>query len=61
MYSGKAEDYAAGHIPGAVYVNVGSEMTNPADSTKGQILTQDALSALMSRVGVTPETTLVLL
>lgn len=57
--SGKPEDYAAGHIPGAVYVNVGGEMTNPEDSTKGQILTQDALSALLSRLGVTPETTVV--
>lgn len=57
--SGKAEDYAAGHIPGAVYINVGNEMTNPLDSTKGEILTQDALSALMSRIGVTPETTIV--
>lgn len=54
-----AEDYAAGHIPGAVHVSVGAEMTNPEDSTQGQILTQDALSALLSRIGVTPETTLV--
>ena len=57
--SGKPEDYAAGHIPGAVYANVGGEMTNPEDSTNGQILTQDALSALLSRLGVTPETTVV--
>jgi thiosulfate/3-mercaptopyruvate sulfurtransferase len=51
--------YAAGHIPGAVYINVGNQMTNPKDSTKGQILTQDALSALMSSIGVTAETTVV--
>ncbi|MCC6168221.1 MAG: sulfurtransferase [Caldilineaceae bacterium] len=57
--SGKAEDYAAGHLPGAVYVSTGGEMTNPEDSTKGQILTQDALSALLNRIGVTPETTVV--
>jgi thiosulfate/3-mercaptopyruvate sulfurtransferase len=55
-----AEDYAAGHIPGAVYVNVGEQMTNPEDSTEGQILTQDALSALLSSIGVTPDTTVVL-
>ncbi len=58
--SGSAEDYAAGHIPGSVYVNVGEQMTNPEDSTRGQILTQDALSALLSSIGVTPETTVVL-
>lgn len=57
--SGDLEDYTAGHIPGAVYVSVGGEMTNPEDSTRGQILTQEALSALMSRLGVTPETTVV--
>ncbi len=57
--SGSAEDYAAGHIPGAVYINVGDEMTDPEDSTRGQILQQDALSALLSRAGVTPETTVV--
>lgn len=58
--TGDAEAYAAGHIPGAVYVNVGNQMTNPEDSTKGQILTQDALSELLSSLGVTPETTVVL-
>jgi thiosulfate/3-mercaptopyruvate sulfurtransferase len=58
--SGNQEDYAAGHIPGAVYISVGAEMTNPEDSTKGQVMSQDALSALLSRVGVTAETTIVL-
>jgi thiosulfate/3-mercaptopyruvate sulfurtransferase len=56
---GSADNYAAGHLPGAVYVNVGDEMTNPEDSTRGQILTQDALSALLSRLGVTEETNIV--
>ncbi len=54
-----AENYAAGHIPGAVNVSVGDQMTDPEDSTQGQILSQDALSALMSQLGVTPETTVV--
>jgi thiosulfate/3-mercaptopyruvate sulfurtransferase len=57
--TGNAETYAAGHIPGAVYVNVGDQMTNPEDSTQGQILTQDALSTLLSSLGITPETTVV--
>ncbi|HXF62168.1 MAG TPA: rhodanese-like domain-containing protein, partial [Caldilineaceae bacterium] len=57
--SGSPDDYAAGHIPGAVYVNVSQEMTNPEDSTRGQIMTQEALSALMSRLGVTADTTVV--
>jgi thiosulfate/3-mercaptopyruvate sulfurtransferase len=57
--TGNAEEYSAGHIPGAVYINVGDEMTNPEDSTRGQILTQDALSALLSSRGVTADTTVV--
>ena len=59
IHAGNAEDYAAGHIPGAVNVNVGQDMTNPEDSTQGQILTQDALSALLSQLGVTADTTVV--
>lgn len=57
--TGNADAYAEGHIPGAVYVNVGAQMTNPDDSTQGQIMTQDALSELLSSLGVTPETTVV--
>jgi thiosulfate/3-mercaptopyruvate sulfurtransferase len=58
--SGNADTYAAGHIPGAVYVSVGEQMTNPEDSTRGQIMTQDALSELLSSLGVTHDTTIVL-
>jgi thiosulfate/3-mercaptopyruvate sulfurtransferase len=57
--SGNPEEYAAGHLPGAVYVNLGDDMTNPEDSTRGQILTQDALSALFSRLGINADTTVV--
>jgi thiosulfate/3-mercaptopyruvate sulfurtransferase len=57
---GDAEEYAAGHIPGAVLVNVGDQMTNPEDSTRGQILTQDQLSALMSELGMNLEDTIIL-
>ena len=57
--SGKREDYDAGHLTNAIYVNLSEDMTNPQDSTRGQILTQDALSALMSRLGVANEDTVV--
>jgi thiosulfate/3-mercaptopyruvate sulfurtransferase len=57
---GDIEAYAAGHLPGAVHVDVGDEMTNPLDSTRGQIMTQDALSELFSRLGISPENTVVL-
>lgn len=57
--SGKREDYDAGHLPNAIYVNLSEDMTNPEDSTRGQILTQEALSALMSRLGVANDDTVV--
>ena len=53
------EDYDAGHITGATYVNLSADLTNPDDPTQGQILTQDALSALLSRLGITADTTVV--
>jgi thiosulfate/3-mercaptopyruvate sulfurtransferase len=56
--SGKQETFDNGHLAGAVYINLQS-LTNPEDSTRGQILTQDALSALLSGLGVTHENTLV--
>ncbi|GIV77966.1 MAG: sulfurtransferase [Litorilinea sp.] len=56
---GSQEDYDAGHLPGAVHVDLFADMTNPEDSTRGQILTQEALSALMSRLGVTRDQTVV--
>ncbi|MEX1019084.1 MAG: sulfurtransferase [Litorilinea sp.] len=58
--SSRQESYVEGHISGAVYVHTGSQLTNPDDSTQGQILTQDALSALFSEIGVTHDTTIVL-
>lgn len=54
-----AEDYAAGHIPGALFVSGFGDLTNPADSTRGQILTQDALSELFSRLGISADTIVV--
>lgn len=57
--AGNADDYAAGHIPGALYVNGFGDLSNPEDSTRGQILTQDALSALFSRLGISADTTVV--
>ncbi|MCB0141953.1 MAG: sulfurtransferase [Caldilineaceae bacterium] len=49
---GDPEVFAQGHIPGALFVNLGSDLTNPNDSTRGQILEQDALSALFSQLGI---------
>ncbi len=55
-----AEAFAANHIPGARFVHGGADITNPEDSTRGQILTQEALSALLSKLGVEQDSTVVL-
>lgn len=54
------ESYAEGRLPGAIYIHGSSQLTNPEDSTQGQILTQDALTELFSELGITHDHTLVL-
>jgi len=56
---GKQEDFDAGHLPNAIFINLGGDLTNPADSTQGQILTQEALGELFSRLGIENDDTLV--
>ena len=48
--------YAAGHIPGAVEVDWVRDLNDPL---RRDYLAQESFEALMSRIGVTPETTLV--
>ena len=55
----KREDYDAGFLPGALYIHLGENLTNPDDPTEGQILTQEALSALFSQLGIENDDTLV--
>ncbi len=57
--SSKPEVYAEGHIPGAVYVNWQTDLTNPDDPVKGQILTAQQLEALLGRLGIDNQTTVV--
>ena len=58
--SSKPEVYAEGHIPGAVYVNWQTDLTNPDDPVAGQILTAQQLEALLGRLGIDNQTTVVL-
>lgn len=57
--SDKREAFDAGHLPGAQYVDWQADLTNPADPVKGQILTGEALSELLSRLGVEKDDTIV--
>lgn len=58
--SSKPEVYAEGHIPGAVYINWQSDLVNPDDPVKGQIITAAQLETLLSRLGIDNQTTIVL-
>jgi len=57
---GNQENYDQGHLPGAIFVSLGADLTNPEDSTEGQILTAEQLTAVMSRLGIENDDTLVL-
>ncbi len=48
--------YASGHIPGAVEVDWTADLNDPV---RRDYLTREGFEALLSRLGVTPETTLV--
>ncbi len=56
---GKQEDFDAGHLPGAIFVNT-SELANPDNPIAGEILTADQLTALAGRLGIENDDTLVL-
>ena len=48
--------YAAGHIPGAVHVDWTSDLN---DQIRRDYITREGFEGLMSRIGATPETTVV--
>ena len=48
--------YASGHIPGAVHVDWTADLN---DQIRRDYITRDGFEALMSRIGVTPDTTVV--
>ncbi len=48
--------YASGHVPGAVHVDWTSDLN---DQIRRDYITRDGFEALMSRIGVTPDTTVV--
>src|SRR6476661_6315353 len=48
--------YASGHVPGAVHVDWTSDLN---DQLRRDYINREAFEALMSRIGVTPQTTVV--
>lgn len=57
--SSSEEVYNEGHLPSAVFVNWNKDLTSTDAPVKGQILSRDELSALLSRLGVEEDNTVV--
>ena len=51
--------YEAGHIPGAVYVDAADDISDPNGAVPYLILTQEDFEALMGRLGIGNDTTVV--
>jgi thiosulfate/3-mercaptopyruvate sulfurtransferase len=58
--SSKPEVFAAGWIPGAVYVNPRTDITNPDEPVEGVIFSAEQFAALFSRLGIRPSDTVVI-
>ncbi len=51
--------YAAAHIPGAVWLDCHRELLLHGDDSSGYVIPPEQFAALMSRLGIAPETTVV--
>lgn len=58
-YGSKREDYAAGHIPGAVYLDWLADLLDPAAPIQMTVAKPDALAALLGRLGIGDEHTVI--
>jgi thiosulfate/3-mercaptopyruvate sulfurtransferase len=57
--STQREGYEQGHLPGAQFVQWDTDLTDPLDPVEGKILSGDALSDLLSGLGVANDHTVV--
>ena len=53
------EDYAAAHIPGAIYLNWDAELSDPDNPVAFMIAPPERVQAAMQRLGIGDETTIV--
>lgn len=57
---GNVLDYEAGHIPGAVFANIRTELVNPDSSVQGVIPTAEQFETVLGNLGISAEDTVVL-
>lgn len=58
-YAGARDEYDAGHIPGAVYVDWTTDITDPGSPIKAQIASAERFGAAMGERGIGNETDVV--
>ncbi|HKD74207.1 MAG TPA: sulfurtransferase [Ktedonobacterales bacterium] len=59
VYTGAPEDYAAGHIPGAVYLDWTKDIVDLSDPVPAQIAPPDQFAAAMANAGIGDDTLVV--
>ncbi len=60
IYQGSQAAYAAGHIPGAVFIDWTTDIVDPLQTIKAQIATPAAFAQVMGRLGIGPSTKVVI-
>jgi thiosulfate/3-mercaptopyruvate sulfurtransferase len=56
VYVGAPEEYAAGHIPGAAYIDWTRDIIDPADAIPVQVAQPEQFKAAMERAGIGDDT-----
>src|SRR5947209_8116647 len=56
VYRGARQEYLAGHIPGAVYIDWTIDIVDPADPVPAQIAPQDRFAEAMGLRGIGDDT-----
>ncbi len=60
LYTGARDEYEAGHIPGAVFVDWTTDITDPDDPVPAQVAPPERFAALMGRLGIGDDTYVVI-
>src|SRR5690349_20194081 len=58
-YTGAANDYAAGHIPGAIYLDWTRYIIDPADPVPVQVASPERIAEILGKAGIGDDTTIV--